>query len=107
MPQEASPSSAPIAVNTCDGLVLPEEHADPDEIAIPARSIAINCVCEENPGADIESVPGSRASLLPQIWAPSASAACCIWSRIAAIFGAIAIEDGARSQASPSPAIAG
>ena len=40
----------PIAASTCDGWTLPEEQAEPDDTAIPARSKPITAVSALIPG---------------------------------------------------------
>ncbi len=49
-----------MAARTWLGATLPEEQAEPEEIAIPARSRAISRVSAGTPGTAKQSVCGSR-----------------------------------------------
>ena len=46
----ASSGPNPMASSTCDGWTLPEEQAEPDDTAIPARSKPITAVSALQPG---------------------------------------------------------
>jgi len=60
----ASSPPNPMASSTWDGCTLPEEQADPEETAIPARSKPITAVSALRPGAANNVVLGNR-------WTPS------------------------------------
>ena len=56
----ASPLSNPMAARTCDGWTLPEEHAEPEDTAIPPRSKPITAVSAFKPGTVNRVVFGNR-----------------------------------------------
>lgn len=58
----ASSGPNPIASSTCDGWTLPDEHAEPDDTAIPARSKPITAVSARNPGTANSVVLGNRGA---------------------------------------------
>ena len=55
----ASAGGAPIAARTWLGPTLPEEHAEPDDTATPAKSRAITRVSAEVPATATQSVWGN------------------------------------------------
>src|SRR5438105_2728017 len=52
----------PMAASTCDLATLPEEQAEPEEIAIPSRSNAMSNVSASTPGQHKHVVFGSRST---------------------------------------------
>jgi len=60
----------PIASSTCDGRTLPEEQAEPEDTAIPARSKPITAVSALSPGTVKSDVFGSRATPSENTMAP-------------------------------------
>ena len=56
----AKRTSAPMASSTWDRETLPEEHAEPEDTAIPARSKAISAVAASRPGSAKHVVLPSR-----------------------------------------------
>src|SRR5262249_1251855 len=63
----ASAGAIPMALSTWEAATLPEEHAEPDEAAIPARSRAIRAVSAFRPGTANRVVLGSRSAPAPKI----------------------------------------
>ena len=63
MAPRASAGAVPIAASTCDGATLPEEQAEPELTATPARSSAIISVAASTPGTANETVLGSRGAV--------------------------------------------
>ena len=70
----ASAGGTPIAANTCDGATFPEEHAEPELTATPARSNAMTSVAASTPGALKQTVFGSRGAFSPKIMASGVQA---------------------------------
>src|SRR6476659_10036658 len=62
-----SEGSTPIAASTCDACTLPEEHAEPEETAIPLISNAIIAVSALRPGTATNVVLGRRGADPPNI----------------------------------------
>ena len=58
----ASSGWTPIAASTCDGATLPDEQAEPELTATPARSSAIISVAASTPGAAKQTVLGRRGA---------------------------------------------
>ena len=56
-----------MAVTTCEAVTLPDEQAEPDEAAIPARSRAIRAVSVLQPGTANRVVFGSRSEYRSQL----------------------------------------
>src|SRR5215211_1948904 len=90
----------PMAVSTCEAATLPDEQADPDDTATPARSRAISAVSALTPGTAKKVVLGNRSTPAPKITAPGemASKPASSRSRNATIL--------ARSSDSPAAAAA-
>ncbi len=58
---------APIAASTCDLRTLPDEQAEPDETATPARSSEISAVSAFTPSTAKQVVLGKRGTAAPKI----------------------------------------
>ena len=66
----ASSGPKPMASTTCDGWTLPEEQAEPDDTAIPARSKPITAVSARSPGTANKTVFGNRCTSSENTTAP-------------------------------------
>src|SRR3712207_8026562 len=53
---------SPMASSTCDRLTFPDEQAEPEDRATPARSKAINAVSALRPGMAKAKVLGNRSA---------------------------------------------
>ena len=73
MAPRASSGRTPIAASTCDGATLPDEQAEPELTAIPARSSAIISVAASTPGTAKQTVLGSRGAVSAKITASAAT----------------------------------
>ena len=71
----ASAGATPMAASTCEAVTLPDEQAEPDETATPARSSAIRAVSALMPGTANSVVLGSRAARRAENRRPRAR--CC------------------------------
>ncbi len=60
----------PMASRTCDGWTLPEEHAAPEDTAMPARSKPITAVSARNPGTVNSVVLGIRGTCPEKMMVP-------------------------------------
>ena len=58
----------PIAVRTCDGLLSPEEQAEPPDAQMPISSSLYNSSVASWPSKLILIFPGNRFSIVPFIW---------------------------------------
>src|ERR687889_1643642 len=58
----ARAGSTPMASSTCDRLTFPDEQAEPEDRATPARSKAINAVSALRPGMAKAKVLGNRSA---------------------------------------------
>src|SRR3954463_4890888 len=58
----ARPGTTPMASSTCDRFTFPDEQAEPDERAIPARSNEISAVSALSPGMANVNVFGNRSA---------------------------------------------
>ena len=74
MPPRATSSGSPIAFRTWLAETLPEEHADPAETAIPARSKAITAVSAGRPRTAKSVVLGIRSTPVPKTLASGETA---------------------------------
>src|ERR1700732_2150735 len=63
----------PMASSTCEGCTLPEEQAEPEDTAIPARSKPITAVSALRPGTVNSVVLGSRGAPSENTMAPGVS----------------------------------
>ena len=77
----ATPAGTPMASSTCERATLPDEQADPEEIATPARSRAINRVSAAVLGTARQVVLGKRAAPAPKMTASFAQAVIPLSSR--------------------------
>ena len=66
----ASSGPAPMASKTCEGCTLPEEQAEPEETATPARSKPITAVSAFSPGTVNSVVFGRRGTVSEKMIAP-------------------------------------
>jgi hypothetical protein len=57
--------SYPIDFKTRPDFTFPDEHADPADMANPAKSICITCVSPFQPGAEKHDVFGSLETSVP------------------------------------------
>src|SRR5580693_6068737 len=73
MAPRANSGRTPIAASTCDGDTLPDEHAEPELTATPARSSAIISVAASTPGTAKQTVLGSRDVASAKIIASAAT----------------------------------
>src|SRR6476646_1716034 len=82
-----SEGSTPIAASTCDACTLPDEHAEPEETAIPLRSKAIIAVSAFRPGTANNVVLGRSGTPAPKTtaWGVAALRSDSSRSRRAAI----------------------
>ena len=109
MAPAASAGSTPMASSTCERRTLPEEQAEPDDTATPARSKAISAVSALRPGTAKAQVLGSREAPEPKT---TASGAICLSRASASSRSAPSRADSnatvraTRSAATPKPAIA-
>ena len=105
----ASAGSTPIAASTCEGCTLPEEHAEPDDTAIPSRSNAIIAVSAFKAGNREKVVFGSRGAWRRKspLAAPQPSGPLPAVSRNAAMRRSIVHARLRGRAAAPKPAIAG
>src|SRR5271170_3290282 len=61
----ASSGATPIAASTCERATLPDEHAEPDDAATPARSSRISSVAAATPGTAKQVVFANRGAPAP------------------------------------------
>ena len=101
----ARSAGTPIAASTWLGATLPDEQADPDDTATPAKSIAITRVSAGTPGIARQRVWGKRATpaLNTVARGPTMSASR---SRQPAHNAALSRSARAASAAAPKPAMA-
>ena len=67
---EASFALSPIADKTCDGSTVPEEHAEPLEAAIPAKSRLYKRASPFTPSNEKSALSGNLFSLSPFNFTP-------------------------------------
>src|SRR3546814_18166686 len=73
----ASSALAPMAASTWEGCTLPDEQAEPELTATPARSSAMIWVSAGRPANATQEVLGSRGAAAPKILASGANILIC------------------------------
>src|SRR5208282_4300990 len=99
----------PIAASTCDGATLPDEQAEPELTATPARSSAITSVAASTPGTAKQRVLGKRGAASEKTTASAATerTAAARRSRRPTSRGAsLSVSSRDARAAAPKPAIA-
>ena len=102
----ARSAGTPIAASTWLGATLPDEQADPEDTATPARSSAITSVSAGTPGIAKHSVCGKRATPALNTVARGADDRRASRSRQPAHWPRLSRSARAASAAAPKPAMA-